>query len=349
MSEQKHLKTVDSVTQERHVFIPINMTEPIALDHDVRFTTLQGETMGTTWQVSYFLPTHISSTNIASGIQSCCDQIVNEMSHWKNDSQLSQFNLAAINTWHVIPDAFFTVLDYALFIAEQTQGAYDPTIGHLANVWGFGPQGKIKQAPSSEEIRIASEKTGWQKIRLNKETRSILQTGNVYLDFSSIAKGYGVDQVSRFLKSQNIPSYLVEIGGELSGYGIKPDGQPWWVELESLHNETSNLPSAIVALHDLAVATSGDYRRYFVDQDHHYSHTIDPRTGQPVSHGLASVTVFHAQCMIADTLATAMTVMGLEDGMRYANQLNIAALFTHRTEHGYVEHMSQHLLQMLDD
>lgn len=343
------MKTVDSVTQERHVYIPISMTEPIALDHDVRFTKLQGETMGTTWQVSCFLPAPISSKNIESGIQTCCDQIVNEMSHWKNDSQLSQFNLAAINTWHDIPDAFFTVLDYALFIAEQTQGAYDPTIGHLANVWGFGPQGKITQTPSLENINIALEKTGWQKICLNKQARSILRTNDVHLDFSSIAKGYAVDQVSRFLKSQNIPSYLVEIGGELSGYGIKPDGQPWWVELENLYNETSILPTAIVALHDLAVATSGDYRRYFVDQNQHYSHTLDPRTGQPVSHGLASVTVFHSQCMIADTLATAMTVMGLEDGLRYANQLNIAALFTHRTEHGYVEHISQHLLQMLDD
>jgi thiamine biosynthesis lipoprotein len=343
------LKAVDLVTQERHVFIPINMTEPLALDHDVRFTKLQGETMGTTWQVSCFLPENVSSKEIERGIQACCDLVVNEMSHWKNDSHLFRFNHAVSQTWHSIPDGFFTVLDYALFIAEQTQGAYDPSIGHLTNTWGFGPIGKIDCAPNEDAIQSALEKTGWQKICLNKQARSILRTNDVHLDFSSIAKGYAVDQVSRFLKSQNIPSYLVEIGGELSGYGIKLDGQPWWVALETISGETSTQPTSIVALHDLAVATSGNYRRYFVDQDHHYSHTIDPRTGKPVSHGLASVTVFHAQCMIADTLATAMTVIGLKDGLQYANQLNIAALFTQETEHGYVEHMSRHLEQMLDD
>jgi thiamine biosynthesis lipoprotein len=189
--------------------------------------------------------------------------------------------------------------------------------------------------------------TNWKLLEVRPEQRAVLQPGNVHLDLSSIAKGYGVDQVARYLRGLGIASFLVEVGGELRGLGTKEDGQPWWVELETKPMALStNTPTNMVALHDLSIATSGDYLRCFEYQGQQYSHTIDPRSGYPIMHGLASVTVLHAQCMVADALATAMSVMGLEEGLRYANQLDVAALFLQRTANGLEEHMSLHFKRM---
>lgn len=156
--------------------------------------------------------------------------------------------------------------------------------------------------------------------------------------------------MARFLQSHGITSYLVELGGELRGLGMKLDHQPWWVELHAA--PASEMLARVVALHGLSIATSGDYLRYFTAQGKRYSHTIDPRTGYPVRHGLCSVTVLHPECMIADALATAMTVMGLDEGMAYANRLHVAALFVMRGEEnkeGVSETMSTALTEMLED
>jgi thiamine biosynthesis lipoprotein len=150
------------------------------------------------------------------------------------------------------------------------------------------------------------------------------------------------------LQQIDIDSYLVEVGGELRGLGCKPDGQPWWVTLEDIAEQEQET-SHVVALHGLSIATSGDTNRYFMHEGKRYSHTIDPRTGYPVEHGVAAVTVLHAECMIADALATAMTVMGLEAGMQYAKQLHAAARFVVREENEFRTYMSPAFLAMMDD
>lgn len=316
----------------------------------MRYLDLRGFTMGTHWQVQCYADTKCSREDLQTGIQAQLDQVVAQMSPWERDSDISKFNRAAANTWHVLPEDFFKVLQHSVFVAEQTQGAYDPCIGHLANLWGFGPQGKVTTTPDATSIQLALQATQWQQLKLDIDHHSVLQPGNIHLDLCSTAKGFGVDQVARYLQQSGIHSYLVEVGGELRGLGCKPDGQPWWVELEELPESRSQ--ACVAALHDIAIATSGDYRQYFEVAGQRYSHSIDPRTGYPVQHGVASVTVLHTECMIADALATAMTVLGLEAGMQYAKQLHVAARFIVRDEqeeNSYSQYMSPAFLAMMDE
>jgi FAD:protein FMN transferase len=351
-----HQKKPSPDSDQKRVLIPLVMAALTIVPAHARLTALYGETMGTTWQVQLILPLDVTQTVLERGIQQCLDAVVVQMSPWESASSISQFNHAPANTWHVLPDDFLRVLDYALFVAQQTQGAYDPSIGHLANLWGFGSAGKVHSKPDADAIAHAMQYTGWRQLTMRTQhgQREVLQAGNVHLDLSSIAKGFGVDQVARYVESLNVVSYLVEVGGELRGQGVKPNGQPWWVEIEpvpilKVGQHLTALPHTIVALHGLSIATSGDYRRQFSDAAQIFSHTIDPRTGYPVQQQLAAVTVLHAECMIADALATAMTVMGVEEGLRYANQLNVAALFVVHTANGLQERWSEQFQQMMVD
>jgi thiamine biosynthesis lipoprotein len=327
---------------------PLNMQQPRLLDAGMRFCNLRGLTMGTSWQVQCYVNARQSDADLRAGIQAQLDQVVAQMSPWEEDADITRFNRALANSCHVLPPEFFKVLQHSLFVAEQTGGAYDPNIGQLANLWGFGPAGKISIAPDGIAIRDVLQRGNWQQIQINKDKQSVRQTGHIQLDLCSTAKGFGVDQVARYLQQMDIDSYLIEVGGELRGLGCKPDGQPWWVTLEDVTQQEQE-PSHVVALHGLSIATSGDTNRYFMYEGKRYSHTIDPRTGYPVEHGVAAVTVLHAECMIADALATAMTVMGLEAGMQYAKQLHAAARFVVREENEFRTYMSPAFVAMMDD
>ena len=324
------------------------MQQPRLPDASMRLCNLRGLTMGTSWQVQCYVNARQSDECLQAGIQAQLDEVVAQMSPWEEDADITRFNRAPAHSWHVLPPAFFKVLQHSLFVAEQTGGAYDPNIGQLANLWGFGPAGKISIAPDEIAIHSALRSGNWQQIQINRDNQSVRQSGHIQLDLCSTAKGFGVDQVARYLQQMDIESYLVEVGGELRGLGCKPDGQPWWVTLEDIAEQVQET-THVVALHGLSIATSGDTNRYFMHEGKRYSHTIDPRTGYPVEHGVAAVTVLHAECMIADALATAMTVMGLEAGMQYAKQLHAAARFVVRKENGFRTYMSPAFLAMMDD
>jgi thiamine biosynthesis lipoprotein len=170
------------------------------------------------------------------------------------------------------------------------------------------------------------------------------------IDLSAIAKGFAVDKLARLLTARGIANHLVEVGGELRGAGGKPDGQPWWVALEAPPPGRPGgavATDTVVALHGLAVATSGDYRRCFAHDGQRLCHSIDPRSGRPIAHGLASVTVLHQACMLADAQSTALTVLGLDHGLAHAQQHRIAALFVQRTVDGVEEHMSDAFAALL--
>lgn len=336
----------------RRVLLPLAMRAPQPLPEAARHLNLRGTTMGTSWQVQCYLAPEQAdqlSSSLQTGLQGQLERVVQQMSPWESDSDISRFNHAEADTWHAIPEAFFKVLQHAQFVAAQTQGAYDPSIGHLANLWGFGPAGKVTHAPADHTVQQALQHTGWHKLSIDTQHQRLHQPGQVHLDLCSTAKGYAVDDLAHYLNQFNVVSYLIEVGGELRGLGCKPDGQPWWVELEQAPSPAQTQQhSDIVALHGLSIATSGDYRRYFTVDGQHYSHTIDPRTGYPVQHGLASVTVLHPECMIADALATAMTVLGPEQGMAYARQLHVAARFLIREGEGLIETSSPALIQMME-
>ncbi|MBP0600126.1 FAD:protein FMN transferase [Herbaspirillum sp. LeCh32-8] len=311
------------------VLIPLSMDAPPTLPPGVTEHHLAGAAMGTSWRVHALAPKGVRSDAIEAAVQVQLARVIREMSTWEPDSHLSRFNRATAGSWHALPDAFYTVLDAALAMAVDSDGAFDPSIGPLVNLWGFGPvaegEDRVRSLPEAAELEQVRARCGWQRLGLDRATRSLLQPGGAYLDFSGIAKGYAVDLVAQALRELACVSWLVEIGGELSGLGVKPDGQPWWVALERPPQDDGE--GMLVALHGLAIATSGDYRHYFEQDGRRYAHTIDPRSGRPVAHDLASVTVLHPQCMVADALATVLTVLGEEQGMAFARSRNIAALF----------------------
>jgi thiamine biosynthesis lipoprotein len=316
-----------------------------------RVEALQGATMGTTWSVKLVAARGLHPAEIRGGIEARLDRVVAQMSTWEPDSDLSRFNRAPAGSWYRLRDECLTVLAYALEVAGDTGGAYDPTVGPLVDLWGFGPAQRQHTRPPADAIAAARARTGWAQLTLDVRGRRMRQPGGVSVDLSSIAKGFAVDQVAAHLRRLGVTSYLVEIGGELRGYGAKPDGTPWWVALErppDSPHEGSRPGDMIVALHDLSVATSGDYRRFFEDGGRSYSHTIDPRTGCPVDHGLASVTVLHPECMIADALATALTVLGPAAGLAYARRRGLAALFIERGPRGIEERMTPRFAAMLE-
>lgn len=314
--------------------------------------------MGTSWSVKLVADAARSLLPLQELIQHQLDTVIAQMSTWETDSDLSRYNQAAAGSWHRLPDEFFSVLEYALHVAQASDGAYDPTAGALVNAWGFGPTQRYTEegfvVPGNATLDFARAQCGWQRIQLDKATHRVLQPGNATIDLSAIAKGFSVDQIARALLQRGIDSFLVEVGGELRGAGVKPDGQPWWVALEhplsaSFTDATTNEGpiATIAALYNLSVATSGDYRRYFEEGDTRFSHTIDPRSGEPIAHGLASVTVLHRDCMAADAWSTALGVMGAAQGLAFADQHDLAALFIQRGKEGFEEHMSQAMAALL--
>lgn len=314
----------------RRVLIPLDI-DPPAPPAGGRVHELGGETMGTTWSVRLVAPD--VPAGLFAGITDALAQVIAQMSTWEPGSDLSRFNAAPAGTWQVLPDGLFTVLEQALALAEDSGGAFDPTIGPVVNLWGFGPEGG-RSVPAPDMIAAALGRCGWQRLLLDRYGKRALQPGGLHVDLSGIAKGYAVDLVARRVSEAGIAAYLVEIGGELRGQGVKPDGSPWWAALETPAGIASE---TIVALHGLSAATSGDYRRFFMDDATRYAHTIDPRTGRPVAGDLASVSVLDPDCMRADGLATVLGVLGVEDGMVWARERKIAARFLSRDGADFVE------------
>lgn len=297
-----------------------------------------GETMGTSWSARVVAP----PGGIALAIQAELDRVVAEMSHWDPASALSRFNRSEPGRWQPLSPGFARVLTTALDVAGKSDGAFDPAMGLLVDLWGFGPPGPRSGVPGDAEIAAARAASG--RAHIEMDDRRARHTAPAALDLSGIAKGHGVDRVAEMLRSMELPDFLVEVGGELRGEGIKPDGQPWWVDLEPVPG--SRLVPLRAALHGLSVATSGDYRRSFTHDGRDYAHTLDPRTGRPLENRVASVTVLHPSCMMADAWATALSVLG-PDGMALAEREELAAHMVMRDGDGFAEHLSPPLQAML--
>lgn len=301
--------------------------------------------MGTFWSVRAVLPADISLASRFDGIQAVLDAVDGQMSTYKPTSALSLFNAAPADTWHVLSEACFHVVRHALDVARESDGAYDPTVGPLVNLWGFGPDGARHEPPPDAAVAAARERVGWWRIKLDVATRSIHQPGGISLDLSSVAKGYSVDLLGRHLDASGIDAWLVEVGGEMKGKGFKPDGSPWRIGIERPGAAVGAVNSAdqlsqIVNLSNRAIATSGNYRRRFESAGVTYSHHIDPRTGRPVPHAVASVSVLANDALEADPMGTLMTVLGPEQGMAWASARGLAVMFIVHGEHGLEEYLS---------
>ncbi len=300
---------------------------------------LQGQSMGTTWSVRCVGPAPLRLEAIEAVIAAALDDVVAQMSHWEADSALSRFNAAPAGHVQALPAGFATVIDTALRVASASDGAYDPGAGELVALWGFGPAGLRPRHDDPgftlpTDAEVAAARRDWRALRWDGPQRRLTQPGGVRLDLSAIAKGHAVDRVADALAECGLPDHLVEIGGELRGAGLKPDGQPWWVDLEP-PTPDCGLPPTRLALHGLAIATSGDYRRCFTTADGRcLPHTLDPRSGRPITHGMASVSVVHDSAMWADAWSTALTVLGPEAGLALAQAQGLAALLVWREADG---------------
>ncbi|MCA1245165.1 FAD:protein FMN transferase [Massilia sp. MS-15] len=301
-----------------------------------------GRSMGTGWSASMLVPPG-QQADLAGALQRELDEIVAQMSHWETGSLLSRYNRAPGGSWHPLPPQFHEVMEVALQVHADTDGAYDPAAGALVAMWGFGAHRRHDapdfQPPQERDLASALARRAANTPRLERAGRRLLQPGGVQLDLSAIAKGYGVDRLALCLERHGVHHYLLEVGGELRGAGMKPDGEPWWVEIEGVPDGAA--PQAVVALHGLAIATSGDYRNHFTHGGRRLAHTLDPRSGRPLDNGVASCTVVADRCMVADALSTALTVMGPGAGIAFADARGIAARYLVRGSGGVlVEHPS---------
>ncbi|MCK9398962.1 MAG: FAD:protein FMN transferase [Bacteroidales bacterium] len=266
----------------------------------------QGQTQGTYYAVTYF---DTEGRNFQPQIDSILKAFDLSVSMWVPESIISRINngdsLVQPDNW------FIDIFKRSQEIAAKTGGAFDCTVGPLVNAWGFGFKGKMKMDQAKVDSLL--QYIGFRKVSLDNQNR-ILKPAGIRFDFNAIAQGYAVDVLGNYLVSQGIKNYLIDIGGEVLGKGAKTDGQPWLVGIEnpatdSLSERTINTK---VKLTEKALATSGNYRKYYEENGIRYSHTIDPHTGYPVRHSLLSVSVLAGDCATADGYATAFMVMGFE-------------------------------------
>ena len=286
----------------------------------------QGEIMGTTYTVQVIDPT----TPDGDAIHATLEAVNQRMSTYLKTSELSLLNASSSKTAIELSAPLRLVLTASLEISEATSGAFDVTVGPLVNAWGFGPDGR-RSTPSTEERASLMERVGYTLLKISQDGVS-KERSDLYIDLSAIAKGYAVDQVAETLDQAGYHRYWVEVGGEVRGRGLNSAQRPWRAGIEKPLGDGKRGIHRILSLRDISVATSGDYRnRYTDDRGVSRSHTIDPRTGAPITHLLASVSVLHPQNMYADAWATALNVLGPKEGLAVANAHKIKALFLTRT------------------
>jgi len=285
---------------------------------------ITGATMGTTYTVKLYAAA-VDVVALQTQIGGRLERINALMSTWRADSELSRFNSSREVVWFPVSAETLYVARAAAAISALSDGAFDVTVGPLVNLWGFGPERGKAETPSDASIQQVMQRVGYRQLVIRASPAALRkQRPDLYVDLSAIAKGFAVDELARLLDERDITSYLVEIGGELRAGGLKPDGTAWKVAIEQPLAGERGI-QGVVALRNEAIATSGDYRNFVDRGGKRYSHTINPRTGRPVDHGLASVSVITASAMYADGLATAIMVLGPEEGYGLALRESLAA------------------------
>lgn len=313
-----------------------------------------GETMGATWSIRLVPPPDLVRDTVQTTVEAELARFVALFSAWDSRSELSRLNAAPPGFW-AVSEPFWTLLNKAMDFADETDGAVDPTLGALVDLWGFGPSGPRPldgfgtghTVPSEDEITAAFALSGWGLLRFNRDARAVQQLGGVKLDLSGIATGHAVDCLSDCLTRLGATHHLVRIGAEHRGAGTRPDGHPWWVALQPVAGAAS--PDTVAALFDLALSTSTRHARRFDAPGQRYGHIIDGRLGHPVDNGVTSVTVLADTALYADAMATALTVMGPVEGPDCARALGLAAVFTVQTADGAAELASPAFVAMLSE
>ncbi|MGB1277996.1 MAG: FAD:protein FMN transferase, partial [Nannocystaceae bacterium] len=288
-----------------------------------------GETMGTTYNITVVSDALTSEerTRIEQELASELARIDLVMSTYRDDAQLAQFNAHAANQAFAVDPSLTDVLAIAHEVSEQSSGAFDVTVSPLVDLWGFGPGGKVEHQPTPTAIASAQASMGYTKLNLDIDAHTLMKThAELKVELSSIAPGYAADQLSELLAKSGYANTMVEVGGEVFTRGHNQDGATWKIGIEQPLPTRQALHS-LVGISGQGLATSGDYRNTTTLDGESFSHTIDPRTGRPIAHNLASVTVVASNAARADALATALLVLGPKDGLSWAKKHDLAALF----------------------
>ena len=300
--------------------------------------SLMGGAMGTSFSVKIVAPANaVDLESVRTQVEQTLATIEQQMSTYIADSEISLFNAQRSVEWFEVSAELCDVVTQALTLSAATDGAFDITVGPLVNLWGFGPGGQVAEPPAQDLIAVLLQAIGHTALHTDCSVPALRKDlPDLYVDLSAFAKGYGVDKLAALLDAAGVEDYLVEIGGELRVRGRNAGGEDWGIAIES-PGRIGRAVQSVIRLTDAAMATSGDYRNYFEHDGRMYSHTIDPRTGYPVAHDAASVTVIAATAAYADAMATALLVMGPTDGIAFADREGIAALFLVREEGAFRE------------
>ena len=308
-----------------------------------REQSLSGQTMGTYYRITALC----AAADLQPQAEKLLARINGDMSNYDANSTLSRFNRSEVGSWFVAPDELLFVMRAAVDVHDRSAGAFDVTVAPLLALWGFGPQAAADLPPGPNALDEARQRIGMHHIELDARTSRLRRLQASELDLSALAKGYGVDALSDMLLAQGCADHLVDIGGEIRARGSKAGGAPWRIGIEVPDPETRGGVQRVVELRDHAVATSGDYRNFVQQGDSRWSHTLDPRTGKPVEHGLASVTVVHESAMLADAWATALNVVGPDAALAMAQREKLAVLLIVHQADGFSERYNEAFATLL--
>lgn len=288
---------------------------------------LNGEAMGTRWTALFYTEPGYDSLPLKQAIQSILDEVDDQMSTWKPDSDLNRLNASPADQWIELPDRLMHVLEAALGIGRATDGAFDIGVGDAVLAWGFGALDADPQKIG--EARARQRKPAHSILQLDVKSGLACKREAATFDLNGIAKGYGVDCMAEIMREHGISSALLSIDGELVALGCQPDGSPWPVAVEAPVPGERSIHS-VIELHNVAIATSGDYRHFVNVNGRDLAHTMDPRRGMPLLKSPASVSVMAKDCMTADAWATVYMVLGLDAGMETARKTGMSVLFLQR-------------------
>lgn len=302
-----------------------------ACDSSPKKVQLKGAVFGTTWTVTYHgEPDALTDNDVEQAITGAFSVVDDSMNNYRESSTLSQLNSLPAGEVFEVDWDFALVFNTAIDIHQATAGAYDPSVSPLINLWGFGPEG-VTESPKDEQLAIAKSHSGLNQFAWDLSDRSFLKRNTrATLDFSSIAKGYAVDLAGDALDEIGVANFMLEVGGEIQTRGVSPRGDHWRLAIENPIRAGVGKPYAAVAVSDVGIATSGNYRNFFEVDGKRFSHLIDPRTGYPIEHDLVSATVIHPSTMVADAWATALMVVGTTEALRLANLYDLSVYLISR-------------------
>ena len=300
-----------------------------------REIVLTGPTMGTTWNLKVVPgPASAGPEEVRQLVSDALGEVDAAMSTYRPDSAVSRFNASTSTDWIAVPPPLAALVTESLRIGEASGGAFDITVSPLVKLWGFGGGARRTEPPTEAEIAEARARTGQEHLAARLDPPALRKDlPGLAIDLDGIAPGYAVDLVAGRLEAAGIDRYMIEIGGEVRVRGRNADGQAWRIGIERPEAGTRTV-ARVLHLDAGAISTSGDYRDYFEYARVRYSHTIDPRSGSPVRHGLASVTVIRPTATEADALATALAVLGPSEGYELAERMGWAAYFVEHTPDG---------------